>query len=54
MCIRQSGSTASKERVDFPAKERILELYKDGLSDQQIIERGFSEKQVQEINAQKT
>ena len=47
-------STASKERVDFPAKERILELYKDGLSDQQIIERGFSEKQVQEINAQKT
>ena len=47
-------STASKERVDFPAKERILELYEDGLSDQQIIERGFSAKQVMEINAQKT
>ena len=57
MATYQEGvdvSTASKERVDFPAKERILELYKDGLSDQQIIERGFSEKQVQEINAQKT
>ena len=47
-------STDSKERVDFPAKERILELYEDGLSDQQIIERGFSAKQVMEINAQKT
>tara|TARA_B100001175_G_scaffold302307_1_gene296220 strand:+ start:572 stop:1015 length:444 start_codon:yes stop_codon:yes gene_type:complete len=47
-------STDSKERVDFPAKERILELYEDGLSDQQIIERGFSVKQVMEINAQKT
>ena len=47
-------STASKERVDFPAKERILELYEDGLSYQQIIERGFSAKQVMEINAQKT
>ena len=46
-------STDSKERVDFPAKERILELYEDGLSDQQIIERGFSAKQVMEINAQK-
>tara|TARA_A100001037_G_scaffold271209_1_gene266577 strand:- start:344 stop:787 length:444 start_codon:yes stop_codon:yes gene_type:complete len=47
-------STDSKERVDFPAKERILELYEDGLSDQQIIERGFSAEQVMEINAQKT
>ena len=47
-------STDSKERVDFPAKERILELYEDGLSDQQIIERGFSAKQVIEINSQKT
>ena len=47
-------STDSEERVDFPAKERILELYEDGLSDQQIIERGFSAKQVMEINAQKT
>tara|TARA_Y100001936_G_C15865193_1_gene554637 strand:+ start:159 stop:602 length:444 start_codon:yes stop_codon:yes gene_type:complete len=47
-------STDSKDRVDFPAKERILELYEDGLSDQQIIERGFSAEQVMEINAQKT
>ena len=57
MATHQEGvdvSTDSKERVDFPAKERILELYKDGLSNQQIIERGFSEKQVEEINAQKT
>ena len=57
MATHQEGvdvSTDSKERVDFPAKERILELYKDGLSNQQIIERGFSKKQVQEINAQKT
>ena len=57
MATYQDGvdiSIDSKERVDFPAKERILELYIDGLSDQQIIERGFSEKQVQEINAQKT
>ena len=57
MATYQDGidvSTDSKERVDFPAKERILELYEDGLSDQQIIERGFSAKQVMEINAQKT
>ncbi len=57
MATYQDGidaSTDSKERVDFPAKERILELHKDGLSDQQIIERGFSAKQVMEINAQKT
>ena len=57
MATYQDGidvSTDSKERVDFPAKERILELYEDGLSDQQIIERGFSVKQVMEINAQKT
>ena len=57
MATYQEGvdvSTASKERVDFPAKERILELYEDGLSDQQIIERGFSAEQVMEINAQKT
>ncbi len=57
MATYQDGidaSTDSKERVDFPAKERILELHKDGLSDQQIIERGFSVKQVMEINAQKT
>ena len=57
MATYQDGvdvSTDSKERVDFPAKERILELYEDGLSDQQIIVRGFSAKQVMEINAQKT
>ena len=57
MATYQDGidvSTDSKERVDFPTKERILELYEDGLSDQQIIERGFSVKQVMEINAQKT
>ena len=57
MATYQDGvdvSTDSKERVDFPAKERILELYEDGLSYQQIIERGFSAKQVMEINAQKT
>ena len=42
MATYQDGidaSTDSKERVDFPAKERILELHKDGLSDQQISER---------------
>ena len=57
MATYQDGvdsSIDSKERVDFPAKERILELYNDGLSDLQIIDRGFSENQVQEINAQKT
>ena len=57
MATYQEGvdvSTDSKERVDFPAKERILELYEDGLTYQQIIERGFSAKQVMEINAQKT
>ena len=57
MATHQEGvdaSTASKDRVDFPAKERILELYEDGLSYQQIIVRGFSAKQIMEINAQKT
>ena len=39
----------SKERVDLPVKERILELYSNGLSDQQIIKRGFNKELVLDI-----
>ena len=43
------ASKDSKERVDLPVKERILELYNDGLSYQQIIERGFNKEQVLDL-----
>ena len=43
------ASKYSKERVDLPVKERILELYNDGLSYQQIIERGFNKEQVLDL-----
>ena len=43
------ASKDSKERVDLPVKERILELYNDGLSCQQIIERGFNKEQVLDL-----
>ena len=43
------ASKDSKERVDLPVKERILELYNEGLSYQQIIERGFNKEQVLDL-----
>tara|TARA_B100000902_G_scaffold42022_1_gene49654 strand:+ start:75 stop:512 length:438 start_codon:yes stop_codon:yes gene_type:complete len=36
------------ERVDLPAKERINELFEDGLSPEEIIMRGFSFEKVNE------
>ena len=36
------------ERVDLPAKERIIELFEDGLSPEEIIMRGFSFEKVNE------
>ena len=52
MASHQDGIDASKDlkgRVDLPIKVRILELYNEGLSDQQIVERGFNKEQVLEI-----
>ena len=52
MASHQDGIDASKglkERVDLPIKERILELNNEGLSDEQIVERGFKVEQVLEI-----
>ena len=52
MASYQDGIEAlkdSKERVDLPVKERILELYSNGLSDQQIIKRGFNKELVLDI-----
>ena len=42
-------SKPHKERVDFPAIERIKELLNEGLSPEEVILRGFSFKKVTEV-----